>query len=75
MAKGGVTYLVGIDKFTKWIKAKPIAKIISAKTVKFIQKIFNWFNMFRTIITNNRTPFIAQEFLDYYDNKGIICKL
>jgi hypothetical protein len=37
-APGGLTHLlVMIDKFTKWIKARPLAKIGSKQVVNFIQ--------------------------------------
>jgi hypothetical protein len=39
-APGGLTYLlVTVDKFTKWIEAKPLAKIGSKQVVDFIQDI------------------------------------
>jgi hypothetical protein len=37
-AKGGVTHIfIVVDKFTKWVKAKPIASITAAKAVEFIR--------------------------------------
>ena len=39
-AKGGFTHLfVAVDKFTKWIEAKPAASIIAAKAVEFNKEI------------------------------------
>jgi hypothetical protein len=36
-AKGGFTHIfVAVDKFTKWIEAKPTASITAAKAVEFI---------------------------------------
>jgi hypothetical protein len=37
-AKGGFTHIfIAVDKFTKWVKAKPIASITAAKAVEFIR--------------------------------------
>jgi hypothetical protein len=36
-AKGRFTHIfVALDKFTKWIEAKPVASITAAKVVEFI---------------------------------------
>jgi transposase InsO family protein len=36
-AKGRFTHIfVVVDKFTKWVEAKPVASIIAAKVVEFI---------------------------------------
>jgi hypothetical protein len=45
-AKDGFEYIfVAIDKFTKWIKYKPLIKYSAAKAVKFIQDIMHCFSM------------------------------
>ena len=55
-AKGGFTHiLVAVDKFTKWIEAKPVASITAAKAVEFISEIINLFGIMNTIITENGT--------------------
>ena len=37
---GGFTYLlIAVDKFTKWIEAKPITNIRSEEAVKFLLHI------------------------------------
>jgi hypothetical protein len=39
-APRGLTHLlVEVDKFTKWIKARPLAKIGSKQVVDFVQDI------------------------------------
>jgi hypothetical protein len=39
-APEGLTHLlVAVDKFTKWIKAKPIKKLDGSSTIKFFNKI------------------------------------
>jgi IS30 family transposase len=34
---GFTNIFIAVDKFTKWIEAKPAASIIAAKTVEFIK--------------------------------------
>ena len=53
-AKGGFTHIfVAVDKFTKWIEAKPVASITAAKAVEFISEIIHCFGVMNTIITDN----------------------
>ena len=47
--------MVMIDKFTKWIKANPIATASSEATVEFIKEVINRYGVMNTIITNNGT--------------------
>jgi hypothetical protein len=56
-----------LDKFTKWIKAKPTA----AKPVEFISEIMYWFGITNNTITDNGTQFTAREFRDFYKNAVI----
>jgi hypothetical protein len=48
-----------IDKFTKWIEARPLAKIGSMQIVNFIQDIIFRFRVPNSIITDNGTQFIG----------------
>ena len=47
--------LVEIDKFTKWIKARTIAKIKSEQAVQFFTDIIYRFGVPNSIITDNGT--------------------
>jgi hypothetical protein len=68
----GLTHLlVAVNKFTKWIKAKPLAKIGSKQAVDFIQDIIFGFGIPNSIITNNDTQFTEEKFLDFYDDNNI----
>jgi transposase InsO family protein len=59
---GGFTHLlVVIDKFSKWIKARPITNIRSEQAVLF----------FTDIITDNGTQFTGKKLLDFCDNHHI----
>jgi hypothetical protein len=70
--KGGFTHIfVVVDKFTKWIEAKPVATIIAAKAVEFVSEIMHHFGVLNTIITDNGTQFIAREFTGFCDDAGI----
>ena len=51
-ARGGYTHLfVAIDKFTKWIKAKPVTTITTTKAKEFFQDIMVRFGVPNRIIT------------------------
>ena len=71
-APGGFTHLLMVvDKFTKWIEAKPISNIRSEEAIKFFLDIFYQFGVPNCIITNHGTNFIRKKFLDFYDGYGI----
>ena len=53
---GGFTHLlVAIDKFSKWIEARLVAKIKSEQAVQFFTDIIYRFGVLNSIITNNGT--------------------
>ena len=65
---GGFTHLlVAVDKFTKWIKAKPITNIYSEEVVKFFLDIIYRFGVPNCIITDHGTNFTGKKFLDFSD--------
>jgi hypothetical protein len=69
---GGLTHLlIAVDKFTKWIEAKPLANISSKQGVDFIQDIICHFRVPNSIITNNNTQFTREKFLDFCDDNNI----
>ena len=47
--------LVTIDKFTKWIEARPISAIKSEQVVLFFLDIIHRFGVPNSIITDNGT--------------------
>jgi hypothetical protein len=62
-APGGFTnVLVAIDKFTKWIEYKPIAKLTPDWVVNFISDILHCFGFPNTIITDLGSNFTANQF-------------
>ena len=68
---GGFTHLlVAVDKFTKWIEAKPITNIRSEEAVKFFLDIIYRFSVPNCIITDHGTNF-TRKFLDFCDGYDI----
>ena len=63
--------LVAVDKFTKWIEAKPITNIRSEEAVKFFLDIIYRFGVPNCIITDHGTNFTGKKFLNFSDGYGI----
>ena len=56
--RGSLTHLlVAVDKFTKWVEAKPMKKLDGATATKFIIEITTRFGIPHSIITDNGTNF------------------
>ena len=53
-----------IDKFTKWIEAKPITRVRSKDAVEFFLDIVYRLGVLNSIITNNGTLFTGKKLLD-----------
>jgi hypothetical protein len=71
-APGGMTHLlVAVDKFTKWIEAKPIKKLDGSSTIKFFNEIITIYGVPHSIITDNGTNFAKGVFAEYCGQKGI----
>jgi hypothetical protein len=71
-APGGLTHLlVAVDKFTKWIEAKPIKKLDGSSTIKFFNNTSTRYGVPHSIITDNGTNFAKGVFAEYYGQKGI----
>jgi hypothetical protein len=69
---GGLTHLlVVVDKFTKWIEAKPIKKLDGSSTIKFFNEIITRYGVPHSIITDNGTNFAKGVFAEYCGKKGI----
>ena len=63
--------LVAIDKFSKWIEARPINQIKSKQAVLFFTDITHRFGVLNTIITDNGTQFTGHKFLMFCDDHHI----
>ena len=55
--------LVTIDKFTKWVEARPISMIKFEQAVLFFLDIVLRFGVPNSIITDNDTQFTRKKFL------------
>jgi len=69
--KGFTHLLVAVDKFTKWIEARPITSIRSTQGAAFFQDIIHHFVVLKSIITDNGTNFTGKEFLEFCDDHHI----
>jgi hypothetical protein len=54
--------LVAVDKFTKWIQVRPVAKVTSEEAVKFIGDIKHRFSVPNRIITDLGKAFTGSVF-------------
>jgi transposase InsO family protein len=71
-APGGFTHLlVAVDKFSKWIEARPIVNVCSEASVSFFTDIIYRFDIPNTIITDNSTQFTGKKFLNFCDDNHI----
>lgn len=60
-----------MDKFTKWIEAKPIAKLKSSEAATFFHDIVYRFEVPNSIINDNETQFTVEFFLQFCDDFNI----
>ena len=71
-AHGSMTHLlVTVDKFTKWIEAKPIQKLNGPTAVTFITDITIWYGIPHSIITDNDTNFVKGALARFCATQGI----
>jgi transposase InsO family protein len=72
MAPRGLMHLlIAVDKFTKWIEAKPIKKLDGSSTIKFFNEIIVRYGLPHSIITDNGTNFAKGVFAEFCGQKGI----
>jgi hypothetical protein len=72
MAPGGYGHLlVALDKFSKWIEAKPVAQIRSNDMVEFFLDIVYRFGVPNYIVTDNGTQLTRKNFLRFCDDYHI----
>jgi hypothetical protein len=69
---GGYRFiLVAVDKFTKWIEVRPVAKVTSEEAGKFMHDITHRFRVPNRIITDLGTTFTGSAFWDFYQDNTI----
>ena len=69
--KGYTHLLVTIDKFTKWIEARPISMIKFEQAMLFFLNIIHRFRVPNSTITDNGTQFTRKKFLQFCDEHHI----
>jgi hypothetical protein len=62
---------VAVDKFTKWIEVRPVAKETSEEAVKFIGDIKHRFGVPNRIITDLGAAFTGSVFWDFFQDNTI----
>ena len=71
-SSGGMIHLlVVVDKYTKWIEAKPIKKLDGPTAVKFFKSIIYRFGYPNSIIMDNGSNFVKGEFTRFCGRTGI----
>ena len=69
--RSGFTHLlVAVDKFTKWIKAKPIKNLHSSTAISFITELIFRYGVPHSIITDNGSNFDSDEFRVFCASQG-----
>jgi hypothetical protein len=56
---------MAVNKFSKWIEARPIFNVRSAEVASFFTDIIYRFGIPNTIITDNGTQFTGKKFLNF----------
>jgi hypothetical protein len=62
---------VAIDKFSKWIEARPICGVRSKEAVEFFTDIIYQFGIPNAIITDNGSNFTCKKLLCFCDDNNI----
>jgi transposase InsO family protein len=63
-----------IDKFSKWIEYKPLAKATTKKAAELLDNIIHRFGLPNCIITDLGSTFTGNDFWDFCDDRGIVVK-
>ena len=63
--------LVMVDKFTKWIEAKPVKTAESGPVIDFMSGVVHRYGVPHNIITDNGSNFTADEVKTWCGNMGI----
>ncbi|XP_065017671.1 uncharacterized protein LOC135644139 [Musa acuminata AAA Group] len=73
LASGQRKYIVvGVDYFTKWVEAEPLATITERQMEKFVwRNLVTRFGLPKTIITDNGPQFAGRRFREFCASHGI----
>ena len=62
--------LIAVDKFTKWIEAKPIKNLDSSTAVSLIKELIFRYGVPHSIIIDNGSNFDSDEFKAFCASQG-----
>ena len=69
-ASGFTHLLVAVDKFTKWIEAKPVKKLDTHTAIKFIRELIFRYGVPHSFITDNGSNFDSEKFRHFCSAQG-----
>jgi transposase InsO family protein len=69
--RGYTHLLVVVDKFSKWIEARPITNLQVEQVVTFFTDIIHRFGVSNSIITDKGSQFTSRKFLEFCDKYHI----
>jgi transposase InsO family protein len=69
--RGHTHLLVTVDKFSKWVEARPITNLRAEQAVSFFTDIIHRFGVPNSIITDNGSQFTSRKFLEFCDKYHI----
>ena len=70
-ARSGFTHvLVAVDKFTKWIEAKPTKNLDAGTAISFIRELIFRYGVPHNIIIDNGSNFDSVEFKEFCASQG-----
>jgi transposase InsO family protein len=69
--EGYTHLLVAVDKFSKWIEARPITNLRAEQVVSFFMDIIHRFGVLNSIITDNGSQFTGRKFLEFCNDHHI----
>ena len=60
-----------VDKFTKWIEAKPVKTAVAGRAIEFISGVVHRYSVPHSIITDNSSNFTTDEVKTWCGKMGI----
>ena len=67
----GKDVLIVVDAYSKWIDAKVVESASAAATIRVVRQMFACFGLPETIVTDNGSQFVSEEFFDFLSQNGV----